>query len=134
MSEDFSYLPKLLAEIAEVAGLGPALLVARERGGDRASFPAAAQVGPGNWLHDLVGREAALKIADRFTSRGSIELEVPLGPAGALSRSREALQRMIAEGKSSGEIARTLGITRRTVVRNRRRLRDEEDGRQGRLF
>jgi DNA-binding NarL/FixJ family response regulator len=134
VSEDFSYLPKLLAEIAEVAGLGAALLVAREKGGGRASFPAMAQVAPGNWLHDLVGEEAALKIADRFTSRGSIELEVPLGPEGARSRSRDALYRMIAEGKSSGEIARVLRITRRTVVRNRRRLREEDDGRQGRLF
>lgn len=133
MSEDYSHLPKLLAEIAEVAGLGAALLVARERGGDRASFPAAAQVSPGNWLHDLVGREAALKIADRFTSRGSIELEVPLGPEGARSRSRDALYRMMTEGRSSGEIARTLGITRRTVVRNRRRRR-EDDKRQGSLF
>lgn len=34
---------------------------------------------------------------------------------------------MIAEGKSSGEIASTLGITRRTVVRNRRRLLEEEE-------
>lgn len=134
MSEDYSYLPRLLAEIAEVAGLGPALLVAQKRGGARASFPAVSKVEPGNWLHDLVGRDAALKIAERLTARGSLELEVPLGPESARNRNRETLLQMISENRSASEIARELRVSRRTVVRNRRRLQGNLHSIQGRLL
>lgn len=64
MTEDYSYLPKLLGEIAAVAGHEPALFIARAREGNRASFPLSAQVTRGNWLHELVKHDAASNIAE----------------------------------------------------------------------
>lgn len=125
-------LPRVLAEIADVAGEAAAEAIARAKGGGRMSIP--AKVGPSHWLAALVGIEAAQKISRHFTSgRGTVEIEVPLGQAGTLARAYRTMHRMIVDGRSSDEIARVVGMTRRTVLRNKAKLRGGDD-RQGSLF
>lgn len=124
-------LPRLLAEIADVAGEPAALAIARAKGGGRALIP--AKVKPGHWLAETIGMELAVRIADHFTSgRGSVEIDVPLGPAGTLAGAYRTMHKLLAEGRPSDEIARTVGMTRRTVLRNKAKLRG--DGEQGSLF
>ncbi len=121
----YSWLPSLLAEIAEVAGLDAALALARARGGSRITIPAAP--GKGHWLCKLVGREAALALAEHFATsdgvsrrRGAI-LELPVGPVGAHAQVSRRVDAMIRAGVSADEIARTVGVSRRTVFRRKGR-------------
>lgn len=125
-------LPRILAEIAEVAGEPAALAIAAARGGGRASIP--ARVKPGHWLAETVGMDAAVAISRHFTSgRGTVEIDVPLGPSGTIAKAYRAMHNMIAEGRSADEIARAVGMSRRSVLRNKARLRGADDG-QGSLF
>lgn len=130
------YLPALLAEIADVAGLPAALAIAQEKGGVRVHFPARAP--DGHWLVRCVGREAADKICGHFraTMQGGIYLQIPLGPKNFYRNAYALAMQMIASGEASNEqIAAALGIHRRTVERHRARARDlGADGPQGRLF
>ena len=115
-------LPGLLSEIAEVAGLEAALQIAEARGGNRVYIPERA---PDNhWLVQTVGREAADAICAHFAVPSGIEIELPCGPVGRQGNYERRLHEMILAGKTSTEITRTLGISRRTVHRHRRRLRD----------
>lgn len=57
----YDWLPPLLAEIAEVAGLDAALALAEARGGSRITIPARPR--PDHWFAQTVGMEAAEKIA-----------------------------------------------------------------------
>ncbi len=135
MADDFSYLPGVLAEIAEVAGLIAALAVAEKLGGGRTHFPASAA--DDHWLTRLVGREAADKICAHFraTSRGGIQVDIPLGPRGFYRNARKRALALMAEGVSTYETARRLGIDRSTVRRLKARSKGAvKDGRQGRLF
>lgn len=122
-------LPKLLEEIRIVAGLSAALKIAHEKGGGRISMP--AKLKDGHWLVELLGREAAEKLAFHFTSgRGSVELEIPLGPAGTIAKARRTMGKMIEDGEASDDaIARATGMSRRTVLRKKKVLKG-----QGELF
>lgn len=138
------YLPGILAEIADAAGLGAALAIAEAKGGARAHFPAHA--GDDHWLTRLVGREAADKICAHLrtyahSSRGAgAYLDVPLGPKNFYARARRAAEDMTAQGVPREEVARRLGVSMRMVQRTRARLRqsgdagDAGDRRQGKLF
>ncbi len=129
-----SNLPALLQEIAEVAGLDAALKVAEAKGGGRASIP--AKLKPTHWLVECVGWETAVKLSDHFTSGcRTIEIEVPLGPAGTIAKARRRMIKLIEEGQASSDaIARATGMSRRTVLRKKARMNDEENGDQGSLF
>lgn len=135
MVDKFDYLPGVLAEIAEVAGLVAALAVAEKLGGGRTHFPARA---PDNhWLTDLVGREAADKICAHFrsTERGGIQVDIPLGPKGFYAAARRRALALMAEGVSTYETARRIGLDRSTVRRLKARHRAaDQDKSQGRLF
>lgn len=125
-----SWLPKVLAEIAEVAGLDAALQLAQTRGGTEIYIPAAC--GPDHWLTQAVGQDAAQAICRHFAGAGpGIRLELPLGPTGSAARARRTIDRLIAEGRSEREIALAVGCTGRTVRRRRRRAAG--GGRQQRL-
>lgn len=120
----YSRLPKLLGEIAEVAGLDAALALAKKRGGTEIYVPPAP--GDDHWLVQALGREAAEAIC---TIYGSTRQKVPLGPTGSIAEIRRTVDRMIAEGKSTREIALAAGYTERTIHRRRAKLRN-----QGELF
>ena len=120
--------PGILAMVAEVAGDAAAAALARERGGIRCYIP--AQVRDGHWLTELVGLEAAEAICRAI---GGGEVEVPLAGAGLTGRTRRRMAEMIRNGLPAPRIARTLGISERTVRRHKARLR-QRDARQPGLF
>ncbi|MEC9342670.1 MAG: helix-turn-helix domain-containing protein [Pseudomonadota bacterium] len=127
----YSWLPSVLAEIAEVAGLDAALKMAEARGGTEIYIPAA--VGDDHWLTKTVGREAAERICEHFTGSGpGCRLELPLGPAGSAAKIRAKVDRLIAQGKSEREIALATGYSGRGVRLRRANARERE--KQGRLL
>lgn len=115
-------LPPLLATIAELAGEPAALAIARRYGGTRVTVPARAE--GENWLTQMVDRDVAVALIDALG--GGRRVDVPLGPEGHYSHSRQGLDRrfdeLLAEGMSNTAIARLLGVTDRTI-RNKRRAR-----------
>jgi hypothetical protein len=131
--EDF--LPPVLAEIAEVAGLPAALALAEKYGGSRVHFPARAA--ENHWLVRTVGREAADKLCAHFrtTARGGFQIGIPLGPSKFYARARKTTLELLAQGVSTYEIARRLGIARSTVQRAKSAAPDlSPDDKQGSLF
>lgn len=130
------HLPGLLAEIAEIAGLEAALKVAEAKGGNVARF--ASRLTPENWLVKAVGMEVAQKISAEITSGRGIDLLVPLGPTGSYKRDMQrragAYHQALANGAKISQIARQVGVTRRSVERFRAKLRDADNDDQGSLF
>lgn len=124
----YAWLPQLLAEIAEVAGLDAALALAAKRGGTEIYVPRRAS--EDHWLTATVGIEAADKICRQWSAE---RITLPLGPRGSAAKVRATVDRMIAEGRSTAEIALACGYTSRTVERRKRKARASDD-RQGRLF
>lgn len=136
MSPDSHGLPGVLGEIAEIAGLEAALAVAEKVGGSRAYI--ARRPDANHWLVRAVGAEAAIKIADYFTTgRTGVEIEFPIGPQGSYNAERRARARKIAEltakGLPTGQVARQAGITRRGVQLFNARRRKRGDDPQGDL-
>jgi hypothetical protein len=123
----YSWLPTLLAEIAEVAGLDAALTLAAAKGGIEIYVP--VRTSDDHWLVAAIGREATDKLCRRYP--GS-RLTLPLGPGGSLAAIRRTVGRMIDEGRSETEIARAVGYTTRGVRKRKAALRG--GGPQGSLF
>ncbi|MDF1778757.1 MAG: hypothetical protein P1V13_22265 [Rhizobiaceae bacterium] len=122
MNNSPHWLPALLAEIAEVAGLDAALRLAEMRGGTEIYVPAHAPAG--HWLVEAVGAQAAAAICAHFTGSGpGCRLEIPLGPAGTAAQIRRRVDKMINEGKSEREIALATGYTGRGVRMRRAKAR-----------
>lgn len=93
-------------------------------GGTRIYVP--GRLGDDHPLMATMGEAAALAlVADISSGRGGAEVHVPLGGTGARAREREELRGLIAAGLSAATIARRLGISRRTVFREKRRQRLE---------
>ena len=111
-------LPGILAEVAEVAGFPAALAFAARAGGTRVYIPAA--VDADHWLVECLGRAAAEKLCARL---GGGRYDVPVASHGAYARLRRSIARRVHEmdqaGKSAAEIARTTGITQRSVHNHR---------------
>ncbi len=135
----YSWLPPLLAEIAEVAGLDAALALAEARGGSRITIPARPR--PDHWFAQTVGMEAAEKIAEYYRvgyggAQGAT-VTVPVGPDGGTARAlrlqRSKIDAMIREGLSADRIAREVRVHRTTVFRRQAAL-GRRDTRQGKLF
>lgn len=135
MSDERLQLPGLLAEIAEVAGVGAALAVAEAKGGASAYIP-APPVRPGHWLVTACGQAAADAIAGHFAARGGAHHKIPLGPVASRGRLWREMHQLIDQEISSAEIARRLGIDERTVRRHRKGEsgRNCPDDRQSDLF
>lgn len=126
-------LPQVLADIARIAGEEAARRVAGTVGGTQVYIP--PHPGPDHWLAQLVGLEAARKIADHFTAGvGPLRLEIPLGDAGFIASAQARCDAMLAAGASERDIALALRYTTRTVRRRRARLKRLRDSRQGDLF
>ncbi len=129
MQDEYSYLPGILHEIAEVAGRPAALAIAEKRGGSRVYFPVAAPVG--HWLRDLVGDEAVEKLCVHFrsTNRGGICVDIPLGQKGFYVNARKTALKLLEGGLSQYEVARRVGVDRGTVKRWKAQERAAEESR-----
>jgi len=119
---DYSELPGVLAEIAEIAGKMAAAKVAKAKGGSRAYFPRPERLTSEHWLVEACGEHAAA-VAERL---GGGHIDVPLGPwAGCMAAIHEAIRRGIdqglAEGKTAPQIAREVGVTDRAVFKHKAR-------------
>ena len=121
------WLPPLLREIEEVAGLEAALRICQRWGGSRLFVPRSP--GPDHPIVREIGAEAAGRLCGHFAGE---ELTVPLG-AGILRRlrNREIIARYRA-GESAGSIARDMRMTERWVYAIVGR--EEEDRSQMSLF
>ncbi len=132
VSEDFTFLPAVLAEIAEVAGLVPAIQIAKAKGGQRVTFP--AKLKDGHWLIEAVGIDAARVICAHFaTDVGGIDIDIPFGPTSTRARRKRQISELIGQGKSANQIARVVQVDRRTVFRHKKAAGDDSNG-QGSLF
>ncbi|MGR3484046.1 MAG: helix-turn-helix domain-containing protein [Paracoccaceae bacterium] len=111
------WLPPLLNEIADVAGVDAAIALAKLRGGSRISIPKTAS--DDHWITVAVGREAADAICAHFSGGGDgrVQVDLPLGPTSAQAGIRRAIDAMLEEGRSADDIARTLRVHRSTVFR-----------------
>lgn len=135
---DLSYLPPLLAEIAEVAGPVAALQLAKAKGGVECYIPARAP--DDHWLVQCVGREAADKLCAHFVaaidsdsgrSRHGVKILLPLGESGSRAESRRRVIDALESGASAADAARRGGVHQRTVQNIKARMKDK---RQGSLF
>jgi hypothetical protein len=124
--------PQVLADIARIAGEEAARRIAGAVGGTRVYIPPVP--GPDHWLSQLVGPEAARKIADHFGAGFSVNLEIPLGDTGFIASQQARIDAMILAGRSERDIARACRYTARTIRRRRARLKALHDSRQGKLF
>jgi hypothetical protein len=136
---DYSDLPGLLADIAEVAGLEAAMILAETVGGTRVTIPARA--GDDHWLVRTVGKTAAEAICDHFRTlsaegreAGARHIVIPKGPAGCLDKARRRMAKELLDGASAREAARRAGLSERAAFRMRARMRDDENSPQGRLL
>ncbi|MEI2387487.1 helix-turn-helix domain-containing protein [Breoghania sp. JC706] len=126
---DYSFLPEILAEIADAAGLDAALKLAAVRGGQTVYIPSHAT--PDHWLSDVVGLPAAVRICDHFRVRDSgARLLIPIARRSSAQR---ALMKALENGASAREAAAAAGVHERTAFRARRRLKSGS-GNQDDLF
>jgi len=115
-------LPALMVEIAEIAGVEAAMTICDRYGGNRVYIPRYAP--DHHWLVHCVGRVAADAICEHFAlATTGIEIELPTGANLTRMQRRARLEKLIAEGYSSTEITRRLGVTRRWVTRVKRDMR-----------
>lgn len=119
MDDDIAALPPALRDIALVAGFPAALALGSHKVG-RIYIPARDRLSPDHWLVGLVGADAAAAISDRW---GGCPLDIPSALVGQARRRREAIARLTSDGASLNDIARALGIDRRTASRNRSKRR-----------
>ncbi len=111
-------LPPLLAEIAEVAGASAAYVLGRKYACRARMIPQVSRLHDRHWLVLDVGWDAARAIADRFSPD---TLEFPAFMISEARRRRRAIAEMADDGASRRDIARRLGLDRRTVQRTLRR-------------
>ena len=126
-------LPGVLAEIAELVGDAKALQIAAHAGGTRVYFP--SKLHPDHWLVQCVGLADAGKILERFAGD---TCDIPQAGHGSYARFRRGVAQRIeqreAEGASSKDIARDVGVSQRTIHRRRKARRDKVNDKQGSLF
>ncbi len=118
-------LPGILQEIADAAGLEVALKIAKAKGGTRVDFPGVKALGTRrkNWLTELVGEDAAKKVARAIGDPNGIKLDVPTARNAFLA---EAIGRRLGGSDGAQRIALACGCHVRTVHRYRARLRAAE--------
>ena len=136
----YSWLPQMLAEIAEVAGLDAALALAAARGGTQVWIP--RRVGPKHWLVEAVGLAAAQAICAHFCvtdadghAVGRLRMLIPQGPTGVLAQARQRLARELATGNTGvRSAARKAGLSERAAWRMKAKLRGGQTSDQDDLF
>ncbi|MBO6553240.1 MAG: helix-turn-helix domain-containing protein [Roseitalea sp.] len=136
--QSFDYLPATLADIATVIGLENAIAIARAKGGTRVWIP--TKVSDGHWLARLVGMNAAMALCSYYAVDGiGVSLDIPLTTFSSYKRAEaeraKAIRALLDEGKTASEIARIVGVDRRTVFAHKAAIKSGRvDGRQGTLF
>jgi len=123
MSGDRLGLPAVLADIAEVAGLDAARLIAATKGGQVVYIPSKPKAD--NWLVELVGPEAATSICRKFsetTGSGRAAGRRILIPMARV-RATETMARAIEAGGTNNRVASLAGTHERTVRRHRSRMK-----------
>jgi DNA-binding NarL/FixJ family response regulator len=114
--------PEILHEIRGVIGHDAMLQLVNAVGGTRVYIPASAE--NDHWLITTIGPVLAKKLCEHFTvdGRGN-RIEIPLLTKSAHQRSAQAINaridRLMAQGKSTREIAMKVGISQRTIHRRR---------------
>lgn len=117
----------LLNRIADVAGERAAIILGREKAGERISIPNT--MGADHWLAKLVGLDAALAMSASF---GSQKIDIPPALGGDKRRRAVTIAQMIDKGYSINTIVRLTGVSRSTVKEHLKR-QPRDDG-QGTLF
>lgn len=135
-SSDRAWMPPLLNRIADIAGERAAILIGTDRACRKIHIPNT--VGPGHWLAELVGLEAAQKISAEF---GSQNLVIPPALKGSKRRRAQAIAALNAQGLSLNDVAAMVGVARSTVIDHRfkgrhagQRIADPSSDDQGSLF
>lgn len=130
LRERYGPLPAVLLTILEVVGEDHALRVVQRLGGLEITVPADARV-EGSDLHQALGVEPEIAriVARRLRDRHGLEVHVP-NMFGWLQRRRQRrIVALRADGRRIQDIARTLGVTERTVylalARDRDRASDD---------
>lgn len=116
-------LPPLLREIADVAGLESALIIASLKGGGKAYFSNTPK--SGSWLVEAVGLDKAKSIGRALAPATGVTLEVPTG-GYRISLNRLLTLHMRRDGKSLPHIAKQLKVHTRSVQRYCATLRSKE--------
>jgi hypothetical protein len=130
-------LPKVIAEIARVAGADAAWALVREKGGTSIYVP--PQVEADHWLALLIGIEAAQKLClyyrDPTADQTFLGRRIAIPLASSSQKSAAWLQ-VLDGGLSLAETARLMGVDQRTV--SYRRARHAKPGKrrpgQGEMF
>ena len=124
-----SWLPLVIAEIAEVAGVEAAWAMSQAFGGQTIYIPRDAI--PGHWLTELVGIEAATKICKHYRA-GNAGVQI-LSPLAKNPAAKQRLIKALEAGMSATQAAGVAGMHERTAFRTRKKLAENDD-RQGKLF
>ncbi len=124
---DRAYMTPLLNRIADAVGEPAAVILGREKAGERISIPNTML--PGHWLAQLIGIEAAKAMSEKF---GSQKLDIPPALGGDKRRRAVTIAQMIDKGYSINTIVRMTGVSRSTVKEHLKK-RPRDDG-QGSLF
>lgn len=111
-----SSLPPLLHDVAAIGGDDAVARLTGQFGGRTVYVPKR----PTPALVRRLGIVLAAWLSARF---GGGKLTVPMGPNTRTSHLVQAIRTMVADAKSTATIARTLGVSTRTVQRHRARLR-----------
>lgn len=123
---DRLWMTPLLNRIADVAGVEAARAIGRSRAGQQISIP--TQIRDGHWLSDLIGRDAAEKLAAAY---GGKKIIIPASLMGAKRQRAEGIAALVAKGYSLNKIAEITGLSRSTI---RLHMERSTDPRQGTLF
>ena len=122
-------LPKVIAEIARIAGADAAWTLVREKGGTSIYIP--PEVDAGHWLAVLIGLEAAQRLCLHFRDPTADQtylgrrVSIPL----ASSAQKSAAWLKVLDGDLSlAETARLMGVDQRTV--SYRRARHSKPGKR----
>ena len=113
-------LPGVLADMAEIAGVGKALEYAARFGGPAVYLPRVFDPEhPECWgLAVVFGEDDARRICERIGG-GPVELPTAM---------RQRIAWEVAKGGRVADIARRLGVTTRTLRRHRARMRGANNG------
>lgn len=116
--------PKVLAQIAEVAGIEAAWALAHARGGRTVFIPHT--VADGHWLAETVGLENAQKICALYSVNNyGARILIPM--ASSAQKAKAWTQVMSGE-LSLTQIAEAMGAHERTVSRHRAKAKNAKQG------
>ena len=122
-----------MEELVGVVGEAAALRLLAAHGGERIYVPRVLT--EDHRLIRVMGETAALAlVAHMATGMGGTDVDLPRGPSGQAAQQRARLAAAIEAGAPANEIARNLGVSRRTVFRGRRRAKAAGDPRQMKLL